>query len=74
MTFDQARRATTAPITMFSDAAALPKQDFIRTVYSMCVGRSDMSPADLEDLSNRLGRIAWHRARGALTAMEGDQK
>ena len=38
-------------------------QDFLNAIYTALADKNDLNAADLEELSNRLGRMAWDKAR-----------
>ena len=52
------------PAVMLMDAASsLTSRVLCRVVYTAIADKKDMHAADLEDLANRIGRLAHDRAR-----------
>ena len=52
------------PAVMLMDAASsLTSRALCRVVYTAIADKKDMHAADLEDLANRIGRLAHERAR-----------
>ena len=49
---------------MVMDAVrSMPSRAACNAVYTALADKRDLSAADLEELSNRIGRLAWERAR-----------
>ena len=42
---------------------AMPSQAACNAIYTALADKNDLNAADLEELSNRLGRMAWDKAR-----------
>lgn len=57
-------RPTHAGAAILDGIAALPGPKACNAIFSALSEKKDVTPEDLELLSNRLGRLAWERARG----------
>lgn len=44
-------------------AALLPPKRFINAVYTAIADNPQITVADMDDLANRLSRLAWNRGR-----------
>jgi hypothetical protein len=41
----------------------MPSKSVCNMVYAALADKKDITAADLEELSNKLGRLAWEKAR-----------
>jgi len=57
-------KSTAASAVMVMDGIrALPSQPACNSVYTALADKEDLTAEDLETLANRIGRLAWERAR-----------
>jgi hypothetical protein len=57
-------KTTAAGGVMVMDAVrSMPSRAACNAVYTALADKRDLSAEDLETLSNRIGRLAWERAR-----------
>jgi len=57
-------KTTAAGGVMVIDAVrSMPSRAACNAVYTALADKRDLSAEDLETLSNRIGRLAWERAR-----------
>lgn len=57
-------KSTAASAVMVMDGIrALPSKPACNSVYTALADKEDLSAEDLETLANRIGRLAWERAR-----------
>ena len=52
-----------AAVILMDAVRALPSQAACNAIYTALADKNDLNAADLEELSNRLGRMAWDKAR-----------
>jgi hypothetical protein len=57
----QTRQA--AAVMLLDAIKSMPSQQLCNVLYTAIADKSDIKSQDLEDLSNKLGRVAWERAR-----------
>lgn len=50
--------------SILMSAHLLPSKRFANVVYTAIADNKQISTEDIEDLANRLSRLAWERARG----------
>lgn len=50
-------------IGLLNAIKAMPGDKLCNAIYSGLADKPDVTPEELEHLSNRLGRLAWERAR-----------
>lgn len=58
------RSAATAAIMLMDAVRSMPSKAACNAVYTALADKKDLTAADLEELSNRIGRLAWARGRG----------
>ena len=59
-----ASRSAAASAVMLIDAVRpMPSKSVCNVVYVALADKKDITAADLEELSNKLGRLAWEKAR-----------
>jgi hypothetical protein len=57
-------KSTAASAVMVMDGIrALPSKPACNSVYTALADKEDLTAEDLETLANRIGRLAWERAR-----------
>ena len=52
-----------AVLAILRGAQVLPSKRFAEAVYLAILDSRDMSVAELDDLANRISRLAWQRGR-----------
>lgn len=57
------KSAAVNAVMVMDGIRALPSKPACNSVYTALADKDDLSAADLEDLSNKLGRLAWELRR-----------
>ena len=52
-----------AVAAIIQGAAVLPSKRLTNAIYTALLDNRDMSVAELDDLANRISRLAWQRGR-----------
>ena len=52
-----------AAVILMDAVRAMPSHAACNAIYTALADKKDLSTADLEELSNRIGQMAWERAR-----------
>lgn len=52
-----------AVAAIIQGAAILPSKRLTNAIYTALLDNRDMSVAELDDLANRISRLAWQRSR-----------
>ena len=52
-----------AVAAIIQGAAILPSKRLTNAIYTALLDNRDMSVAELDDLANRISRLAWNRGR-----------
>ena len=57
------KTAAAGGVMVIDAVRSMPSRAACNAVYTALADKRDLSAADLEELSNRIGRLAWERAR-----------
>lgn len=57
------RSAASASVMLMDAVRSMPSRPACNAVYTALADKKDLSAEDLEALANRIGRLAWERAR-----------
>ena len=52
-----------AAVILMDAVRTMPSQAACNAIYTALADKNDLNAADLEELSNRIGQMAWERAR-----------
>ena len=52
-----------AVVAIIQGAAVLPSKRLTNAIYTALLDNKDISVAELDDLANKLSRLAWNRGR-----------
>lgn len=59
----EARTTASSAIMLIDAVRPMPSKSVCNMVYAALADKKDITAADLEELSNKLGRLAWEKAR-----------
>ena len=57
------KSAAASAVMVMDGIRALPSKPACNSVYTALADKEDLTAEDLETLANRIGRLAWERAR-----------
>lgn len=57
------KTSAAAGVMVMDAVRSMPSKAACNSVYTALADKRDLSAEDLETLSNRIGRLAWERAR-----------
>lgn len=57
------RSPASASVMLMDAVRSLPSKAACNAVYTALADKKDLTADDLEELSNRIGRLAWERGR-----------
>jgi len=58
-----ARSASASALMLIDAVRPMTSKSVCSVIYAALADKKDVSVSDLEELSNKLGRLAWERAR-----------